>query len=181
MQVGLTLLKIVAGLAPVVGDYYSHQYCLPPPCLLPSTPLSSLVNHLLATHSMSVPPMCCSQTSSFLSLHTLLKGSYMLHCPNMPVTVYSAACQTSHLICLSTSKFEHIICSSPRITSLFLLHFLSWIMPLSSIWSPNRISVVSSLTPLLKLCLFCLLFYLSILFTYFHSYHFRPCLRPGLP
>lgn len=113
--------------------------------------------------------MCYSQTSSFLSLHILLRGSYMLH------FLYAGNCTFSSLpdfssalpqhSDLSTSKFKHIICSSPIITSLFFLHFLSWIMALSSTWLPNQISVVSSLTPLSKLCLFCLLFYLSLTFT----------------
>lgn len=59
---------------------------------------------------------------------------------------------------LSTSKAKHIICSSLDLQPLFLLHFLSWIMTLSSTWLPKQRSSVSFFTPLPKLCLFCLLF-----------------------
>lgn len=138
---------------------------------------------------MLASPRCCSQITFFSqcahSLQWLLHSSFPEHADNC---IFSCLPDFSsdllqHLD-LSMSKAKHIIRCSPDLKPLFLLHFLSWIMTLSSTWLPKQSSLVSCLTSLPKLCLFCLLFYLSVLFTYFPNYRSRPChccFLPGLP
>lgn len=136
--------------------------------LLPSTPLSSLVNHPFGPPLISMPLMLFSVHLFSQSVNSLI---HPFLSQSMLTTVYPAACQTSLQICSSTLTSAHqklniLSALLPTSKPLWLLHFLSWVMTLSFTWLPKQRSSVSVFAPLPKLCLFCLLFLCcSLIFT----------------
>lgn len=107
MLVGPALLKLAAGLVSVGEDPTSTT--LPPLCLLPSTPSSSLVNHLFGSHFKFQHPLGVVLRPPLFSTCVFSSGTltHTLRFQGMLVTVYAAACQTFLLICPSTLTSAH--------------------------------------------------------------------------